>query len=58
MPLKTEAVCTVTAEKLNLSNLGFRKVYVAGDTVRLPADVANEFADQGVVTITTPADDS
>ena len=58
MPLKTEAECTVVSETLNLSNLGFRKEFAAGDTVFLPADVAAELAFQGAVTIVTPADAS
>lgn len=58
MPLKTEATCTVNVEELDLSNLGYRKTFTKGDTVKLPSDVANQFATEGAVTITTPADAS
>ena len=59
MPLKTHALVTVLADTLDLSNIGFRKTFVKGDTnVSLPADVAKQFADEGAVTITTPADAS
>ncbi|MFG6500155.1 hypothetical protein [Sulfitobacter sp. 1A15106] len=59
MPIKTHAKVTVVADEINVSHGGFHRTYTAGDTdVEIPANIAKELADQGAVTITTPADAS